>query len=55
MIIDPRDYPGLTFRWRVFERDSFIGYLEARCPELAKIMATFVCMVDLEHRVIELL
>ena len=55
MIIDPSDYPNITWRWRIFAEGSFLCYLEARFSELANLTGTFKCVIDLQHRAVDLL
>lgn len=53
--IDKTEYPSIRWRWRIFNTEGFMGYLNMTCDELAQVAATFKCVVDLEHGSLELL
>lgn len=55
LIIDRTQYTHIRWRWRVFNGDSFLGYVQATGDEVAKIAATLLCVVDLERGSLELL
>lgn len=54
MIIDPKDYPNVTWRWRVFNGGNFLTYINATVPQLMLAQSTMAFSIDEEYRSINI-